>query len=258
MFSLRFLKVYKIRFLYNPMNVIITKNYNELSKKAAEILVEDISKKPNTTIGLATGKTPLGLYKQLMKLYNNKKINFSKVISFNLDEYYPIKKQNKNSYSYYLFKNLFNHINIKKSNINLLNGGTKNPEKECRDYENKIKKNPIDILILGAGINGHIGFNEPGSSYNSKTRLVDLTPETIKINSKFFKEAKIPKKALTMGVKTIMSSEKIILLASGKDKAKPIKHLINKNPNSRFPVTYLKKHKNLTVIIDKKAAYLLK
>lgn len=227
-----------------------------MSKKTAQFLIREILKKPDIRIGFSTGATPLGLYKELIRAYNQKRVDFSKITSYNLDEYYPIKKDNKNSYYYYMFQNLFNHINIKKSNINLLNGETKNPDKECRDYEKKLRKNPIDVQILGIGVNGHIAFNEPGTSFDSKTRLVKLAPETIKINSGYLKNQEIPKKALTTGVKTIMSAKKILLLASGKNKARAIKCLFNKE-SSACPVSFLKKHRNLILIIDKEAGSLL-
>ncbi len=230
------------------MFVIKTKNYRELSKRACDIIAREILKKPDLTLGLATGNTPLGLYKELIKEYKKNKIDFSKVKSFNLDEYYPIKKKDKKSFYYYMFKNFFNKIKIKKSNINMLNGETKSVKKECLNYEKKIKKNPIDVQILGVGVNGHIGFNEPGSDFNSKTRLIELTKETIKRKSRFGK--KVPAKALTMGIKTIMKAKKIILLASGKPKAKAIQHLIKTKSDKDWPVTALKKHKNLIVIIN--------
>lgn len=240
------------------MKIIIAKDYKNLSKVASEILIKEIKKNPKLTLGLPTGSTPLGLYKELIKAYKKKKINFSKIRSFNLDEYYPIKKSDKNSYHYYMFKNFFNHVNIKKENINVLNGETKNPKKECLNYRKKIEENPIDVQILGVGMNGHVAFDEPGSKFNSKTRLVKLSSETLKSNSRFFKNPKdIPKKALTVGIKTIFSTKKIILLASGKNKALAIKHLIEDKPKSQFPVTFLKKHKNLTLILDKEAASLL-
>ncbi len=224
------------------MDIIRVKNYQELSEKASRIIIDEILEKPNITIGFATGSTPLGLYKELIKAYKKKKINFSKVKTFNLDEYYPIKKTDKKSYHHYMFNNLFNQVNIKKNNINLLNGETKNPEKECKDYEAKIKKNPIDVQILGVGPNGHIAFNEPGSSLNSKTRMVALNQ----------------KKVLTMGISTIMSAKKLILLVSGKSKSKAIKCLLEGNVNKNCPVSFLRRHKNLTVIIDNKAGCLLK
>jgi len=232
------------------MKLIKVKNYKELSKKAAEIIIKEIKKKPNLVIGFATGSTPLGLYKELIDRYIKKKIDFSKIKAFNLDEYYPIKQKDKKSFYYYIFKNLFSKVNIKRENINLLNGEAKNPGGECWDYENKIKKNPIDLQILGVGVNGHIAFNEPGSKIDSVTRVVELTPETKKIN-------KINKKALTIGVSTIMKAKKIILLASGKNKAKAISYLLKGKIDKNFPVSYLKNHKNLIVIADKQAGRLI-
>ncbi len=234
------------------MFIIITKNYKEMSKRAANIVIDKISKKPTLILGLPTGETPLGMYTELIKAYKKKKVNFSKIKTFNLDEYYPIKNNNENSYHYYMNKNLFDKINIKKKNINILNGEAKNWKKECSDYEKKIKKNPIDLMILGVGINGHIGFNEPGSLNNSKTRMIQLSDETRKIN----KTKNIY--ALTIGIFTIMSAKKIILLANGKNKAKAIKRLIEGPINKDCPVSFLRKHKNLIVILDKEAASLLK
>jgi len=147
------------------MRLIKTKNYDELSEKAFQIVAKEILRKPNLIIGFATGASPLGLYRKLAEAYKKGEIDFSKIKGFNLDEYYPIKKKDKKSYSYYIFKNFFDKVNIKKENINLLNGNSKDFKKECRDYENKIRKNPIDIQILGVGINGHIGFNEPKNPY---------------------------------------------------------------------------------------------
>ncbi len=232
------------------MKLIKTKNYKEMSQKATEIIINEITKKPFITIGFATGKTALGLYKNLVEAYKKRKIDFSKIRAFSLDEYYLIKKTDKKSFYYYLHKNLFDKINIKKENIALLNGETKNPGGECWDYENRIRKSKIDLMILGVGENGHIAFNEPGSLRGSRTRLVELTSKTKKIN-------KTDKKALTQGISTIMSAKKIILLASGKKKAEAIKHLIKDKENKKWPVTYLKNHKNLIVIVDKVAGKLI-
>lgn len=225
------------------MKLLKVKDYEELSRKASEIIVRDIKKKPSSVIGFATGKTPLELYKNLVREYKKGKVNFSKIKSFNLDEYYPVEKKSKKSFYYYMFKNLFSKINIRKENINLLNGKARDFKKECENYELLIKKNPIDIQILGVGENGHIGFNEPGSDFNSRTRLVELT------------SAK--GKALTMGISTIIKSKKILLLASGKKKAKAIKKLVKGRISGKFPVSYLKKHKSLLIIIDEKAGSLL-
>src|SRR4030042_1527955 len=230
------------------MKLLKTKNYKEMSEKSVEIVIKEINKKPNLAVAFATGKTSLGLYKSLVEACKKKKIDFSEIKAFALDEYYPIKKSDKRSFYYYLYKNLFDKINLKKENINLLDGETKNPNKECRDYENKLKKNGIDLMILGVGINGHIAFNEPGSLKESKTRLVELFSETIKKN-----KIKNIKKALTIGISTIMKSKKIILLASGKNKAEAIKCLIKCKPNSCCPISFLRKHQNLIVIADKRA-----
>src|SRR3989344_1713689 len=202
------------------MKLLKINNYKEMSEKAGEIVINQIKKKPNSVIAFATGKTPPGLYREFVKAYKKGKVDFSKIKAFNLDEYYPISKKDKKSFYYYMHKNLFDKINI--------------------------KKNQIDLQILGVGVNGHIAFNEPGSALNSKTRLVELTSETKKIN-------KINKKALTMGVSTILSAKKILLLASGRKKAEAVRCLIRCKPNKCCPVSFLKKHKNLIVIVDKEA-----
>ncbi len=241
------------------MMVIISKNYNEMSKRAAKLVIDEILKKPNLRLGCPTGQTPSGMYKELVKAYKEKKADFSKVHAYMLDEYYPIKKTSKNSYNYYLNDNFFNHVNIKKENINTINPESKTPKKECVNYEKKLRKNPVDIQILGVGVNGHIGFNEPNSNFNSKTRIVNLTESTIKQNSRFFKnKEQAPKQTITLGIETIMSAKKIILLASGKNKTEAIKHLINEKEDKSWPVTALRKHKNLIVIADKDAVSLLR
>jgi glucosamine-6-phosphate deaminase len=232
------------------MKIIKVKDYNELSDVASKIIIEEITKKPNLVIGLPTGKSPLGTYKNLISEYKKGKVDFSNIRTFNLDEYYPIKKNDKKSYRHYMFKNLFDKINVKKENINLLDGTAKNFKKECEDYENKIRKNTIDLQIVGIGINGHIGFNEPGSLENSKTRLVALSLETIKRN-------KYLRKALTIGISTILKSNKIILLASGKEKARAVQGLIKGQIDKNIPASFLRKNKNLTVIIDIEAGSLL-
>ncbi|MDD5192346.1 MAG: glucosamine-6-phosphate deaminase [Candidatus Nanoarchaeia archaeon] len=234
------------------MKIIITKDYNNMSKLASEIVIKEIKKKPNLVVAFPTGKTPLGLCELLVRAYKNKKIDFSDIKTFRLDEYYPIKANDKKSLGYSIQKNLLDKVNIRKDNINTLNTETKGFDRECRNYEAKIRKNKIDLMILGVGVNGHIAFNEPGSLEGSKTRLVELTPETIKRN-----KIKKIKNALTIGVSTIMKSEKIILLASGKDKAEAIRCLMKCKPDKCCPISFLKKHKNLIVIIDKEAGRLI-
>lgn len=229
------------------MRIVKVKNYRLMSKIASGLLIDEIASKPNLTVGFATGKTQKGFYKNLIR----SKSDFSKIRSFNLDEYYPIKKDNKKSLRYYMEKNFFKKVNIKRSHIDFLNGETKDPKKESKRYEEKIKKNPIDIQFLGLGVNGHIAYNEPGSKYNSRTRLVELAPSTIKRKGG-------PKHGITMGIKTILSAKKIVLLASGKDKAEAVKGLINGKIGEECPASFLRKHKDITIILDKKAAQLLK
>ena len=238
------------------MKIIEKEDYKDISKGAAKIIIAQIKKKPNSVICFPTGSTVLGLYKELINSYKKNKVDFSKVIAFNLDEYLGLSKNNKQSYNYFLNKKLFDHINIK--NRNLLDGSINNPKKLSLDYEKKLKKHHIDVIILGIGVNGHIGFNEPGSKLTSKTRIVNLSKDTIKSNSRFFKNIKeVPKKAITIGIATILSSKKIILLASGKNKAKAIKKLIKGEITEKVPATALRKHKDVTIIIDKQAASLL-
>jgi glucosamine-6-phosphate deaminase len=225
------------------MKIIKTKNYKELSDKASKIILSEVLRKPNSVIGFATGKTPIGTYKNLVKEYKKGKVDFSKIKTFNLDEYYPLKNNDKRSHEKYMSRKLFDNINVRKENIHLLNGSSKNFKKECKDYEYKIKSNPIDLQILGIGVNGHIGFNEPGSNFNSKTRLVKLTH--------------VKGKGLTMGISTIIKSKKPILLASGKKKAKAILGLIKGNINKNLPASFLRKNKNLVIIIDDEAGSLL-
>lgn len=240
------------------MIIIETKNYKEMSGKASELIIDGIKRKPNLAICFATGNTPLGIYRELVKAHKKKKVSFSHVRSFNSDEYYPISRKDKNSYNYYMNKNLFDKVDIKKKNINILNGEAGDWKKECLEYEKKIRKNKIDLCILGVGRNGHIAFNEPGSSFNSKTRLIKLTYNTIKTNSRFFKDKnKVLKSALTIGIKTIINARKIILIASGKEKAIAVSKLVGRI-DSKWPVSVLRRHKNLIVIIDKGAGRLLK
>ncbi len=232
------------------MHIIKTKNKNELSKKAFEIIKNEIIKKPALVLGLATGKTPEKLYDFLIKECKNKKISFSKVKFFNLDEYYPIRSKNKKSFSYYLYKTFLNKIDAKPSNIHFLSGEG-DVKKQCREYEKKIKNNKIDILILGIGKNSHIAFNEPNSSLNSKTRLVLLSDSTRKANKIKFTHA------ITLGIKNILSAKKILLLASGKSKAKALKSMLKGKVNKTCPASFLKKHKQLILIIDKNAGSLI-
>ncbi|ABY92722.1 MAG: Glucosamine-6-phosphate deaminase [Caldanaerobacter subterraneus] len=241
------------------MKVIITVNYEEMSKKAAEIVKKQIKEKPNTVLGLATGSTPLGMYKHLIEMYKRGEIDFSNVITFNLDEYIGLSPDHPQSYHYFMFHNFFNHINIKKENVHIPNGIAEDLEEECRKYEEEIEKaGGIDLQILGIGINGHIGFNEPDESIETKTHVVTLTEKTINANKRFFKSAEeVPRKAITMGLGSIMKAKKIVLLASGKNKAEAIKETIKGQLTTKVPATVLALHHDVTIIIDKEAASLI-
>ncbi|WP_123054574.1 glucosamine-6-phosphate deaminase [Clostridium sp. JN-1] len=238
------------------MRFIIVDNYEEMSKKAAVMLASQIILKPDSVLGLATGDTPLGMYSELVSMYKKGEIDFSSAKTFNLDEYYGINKDNTQSYHYYMMKNLFEHINIKTENINIPDGTSEDVEKECLAYEKKIvQAGGIDIQVLGIGVNGHIGFNEPDVNFEAETHLVSLDEKTIQSNSRFFKSIEeVPTKAVSMGIKTIMNSKKIILLANGKSKAEAVYNTIKGKICPEVPASILQLHKDVTVIIDKEAA----
>lgn len=241
------------------MRIIRVNNYDEMSQKAANMISSQITLKHDSVLGLATGDTPTGMYKALIKLYNDKEIDFSDVTSFNLDEYYGLSDDNTESYHYYMMNNLFKYINIKSENINMLSGVTRNIEKECSNYDNKIKSvGGIDIQILGIGVNGHIGFNEPSVNFEAGTHLVNLDMKTIESNSRFFKSMnEVPKSALSMGIKTIMQSKIIVLLANGEAKAEAIYKTVKGKICPEVPASILQLHNNVNIIVDKEAAKLL-
>ena len=233
------------------MRIIDCNDYEEMSQKAAEIVKSQILMKPNCVLGLATGSTPIGMYKKLVGM----KIDFSDVATFNLDEYYPIAQENSQSYYTFMRKNLYDKVNLKKENIFIPNGETKDALRECENYEKAIeKKGGIDLQILGIGQNGHIGFNEPGENLESLTHVVDLAESTINANARFFeKREQVPNQALTMGIATIMKARKIILMASGKNKAEAIEAVLAGKINTQIPATILCAHPDVTIICDKDA-----
>jgi glucosamine-6-phosphate deaminase len=241
------------------LRLIIANNYEDMSKKAANMVAAQILLKPNSVLGLATGSTPLMTYKYLIKLFADETIDFNEVITFNLDEYVGIQPNNINSYHYYMEDNFFKHVNIKNENKYIPNGTTLNTENECVEYEKKIRsKGGIDFQILGIGNNGHIGFNEPDLKFEAVTHPINLDDETIKANSRFFNnEEEVPKKAITMGVKTIMNARKVILLANGENKAETIYKSICGKIDPTLPASILQLHPDVTFILDKEAAALL-
>lgn len=238
------------------MKIVIVKDYDEMSRKAANIFASQIILKPDSTLGLATGDTPLGMYKELVRLYKNGDIDFSNITTFNLDEYNDLPKENAHSYHYYMMKNLFKHINIKTSKINLPDGMALDIQKECNDYERRIEEaGGIDLQVLGIGKNGHIGFNEPDIKFEAKTHLVKLDKNTIEANSRFFDSIdEVPTKAISMGIKTIMHARKIILLASGIEKFEAIVNTVNGSIIPEVPASVLQLHPDVTLIIDKEAS----
>ena len=239
-------------------------------KENAEILVaEEIKnlieknnkKGKKTVLGLATGSSPLGVYKKLIDLHKKEKVTFKNVITFNLDEYYGLKKDHKESYHHFMDEKLFKHIDINRNNIHIPDGelDKKSIDKFCKDYEKKIKScGGIDIQILGIGANGHIGFNEPGSNLNSVTRLVKLDYKTRKDARLNFNGIKnVPTSAITTGIKTILSSKRIILIAWGQAKAEAIKNSVESRQNVKVPASLLQLHENVTFILDKSSSSLL-
>lgn len=237
------------------MKFIVCKDYEEMSRKAAQIMADVIKNKPDCVLGLATGSTPTGMYKELVNMNKGGEISFENVVSYNLDEYYPISPDNDQSYRYFMNDNLFNHINIDIENTHVLNGEAKNPEDECAAYDKAIEAaGGIDIQVLGIGRNGHIAFNEPDEVLIAQTHKVALTDDTIDANSRFFASADdVPKHALTMGMASILSARKIILLANGASKQDAIKDLLSDEIKTSNPSTFLKLHPDVTILCDEEA-----
>lgn len=234
---------------------VICKNKTEMGEKCAEIIAEQLIKKKNTVLGLATGSSPVPTYKKLIDLCEEEKISFSDVKAFNLDEYVGLASYNIQSYAYFMADNLFNHIDIKQENTHIPNGIAEDIEDECKRYDSLLAANgQIDLQLLGIGVNGHIGFNEPSDAFSGGTLCVDLTNETINSNSIFFdKQDDVPKKAITMGIQSIMKSKKIILLASGIGKLDALKKAFTGEITPWLPASVLQTHPDVTVIGDKEA-----
>ncbi|WP_042143470.1 glucosamine-6-phosphate deaminase [Paucisalibacillus sp. EB02] len=237
------------------MEVIRVKDYDAMSKEAASFLVERINRLKNPILGLATGSTPEGLYKCLIEEYKQGNVSFKDVKSFNLDEYVGLEKNDPNSYYYFMKDKLFDHVDISLDHVRVPNGVATDLQQECVDHEEAIKAaGGIDVQLLGIGANGHIGFNEPGTPFTSKTQVVDLEESTIQANSRFFNSIEeVPTQAVSMGIETIMNSKEILLLASGASKAGALAKLINGDVTEDVPASVLKNHPNVTVIVDEAA-----
>lgn len=240
------------------MNIIVVGSAKETGKTAFKIIKKTITAIPNAVLCFPTGSSPLPLYQEMVADFKANSTDYSKVISFNLDEYKGLGSRHPQSYRYFMDTKLFDSLNIKKENINFPNGIIKDSKTECDNYHNLLMKNRRDIQILGIGSNGHIGFNEPGTPFDSVTHLVSLSASTIRDNSRFFDSIKeVPKQAITMGLSEIMDSEKIILIATGINKAHAIYDMIKGPVNEECPASILQTHNNVSVILDKDAASLL-
>ena len=238
------------------MEVIIKADYEQMSAEAAAKIADLVYHQPNAVLGLATGSTPLGLYRELIRLHREDGLDFSKVITFNLDEYVGLPASHEQSYNYFMRDKLFNHINVNPSNLHIPNGMASDIDAYCLWYEEEIEAyGGIDIQILGIGNNGHIAFNEPASSLGSRTRLKTLTKETIDGNARHFDDlTEVPRYAITMGVGTIMEATTCILLASGKGKADTVAKAIEGPITSLVTASALQLHPDAIFILDEEAA----
>ena len=242
------------------MEIIVCKTKEEASRKAAALVAALVKKNPKAVLGLATGSTPIPLYKELIALNKAKKISFKNVRSWNLDEYWGLPPTHDQSYRYFMDTNLFDHIDIAKKATHVLNGLAKDAAKECAAYEKAIKAaGGIDLQVLGIGSDGHIAFNEPGSSLASRTRLVSLTPQTVKDNSRFFKKAAdVPRYALSMGVGSIMEAKRVVLLAFGANKAAAVAGAVEGGVSQFCTASALQMHPDAWFFCDAAAAAKLK
>ena len=237
------------------MEIIISPTYEEMSRASAKAVAELLNQKPNAVLGLATGSTPLGLYKELARMHKNDGLDFSQVTTFNLDEYVGLKKDHPQSYHYFMHENLFKHINILTQNVYLPSGTTDNYAAFCQWYERRIKEcGGIDLQLLGIGSDGHIGFNEPSSSLGSRTRIKTLAQSTIEDNARFFEKIEdVPIYAITMGVGTIFEARKIVFLANGANKADAVANAIEGPITSMITASALQLHPDVTAYLDRAA-----
>lgn len=232
------------------MNLIKANGYKDLSRKAANVISAQVILKPNSVLGLATGSSPIGTYEQLIEWYQKGDVDFSKVTSVNLDEYWGISPENPQSYRYFMNQHFFSHVNINPLNTNVPNGLANDPEEECIRYEKLIADlGGIDLQLLGIGHNGHIGFNEPDASFEKTTHVVELDETTRKANARFFQSLEeVPDRAITMGIRSIMQSKKILLIANGPDKQDIIQKALFGPVTPELPASILQFHPDVTVV----------
>ncbi|MFY0545822.1 glucosamine-6-phosphate deaminase [Brevibacillus sp. H7] len=241
------------------MKVVKVEKYEEVCEHASEMVLTAWKQHPQLVLGLATGSTPIGFYRRLVERYLQERLDFSGITTFNLDEYYPIKRSHPQSFARFMKEHFFDHVNIPAEQIHILNGEALDTGEECSRFEAGIDAaGGVDIQILGIGRNGHIGFNEPGTPFGSRSHLVALTASTIQANSRFFADpSEMPRHALTMGIQTIMKSKKILLLAVGEGKAEAIRLALQGPVTEAMPASILKRHPDVTLILDRGAASLL-
>lgn len=237
------------------MRIYKGKDYTDMSRKAANIISAQVIMKPDCVLGLATGSTPIGLYQQLVAWYEKGDLDFSEVRTVNLDEYKGLSRENDQSYYYFMHHNLFDHVNLPAENSHLPNGMEPDSDKECRRYSELIRSmGGVDLQLLGIGHNGHIGFNEPGDAFDNDVHCVDLTQSTIEANKRFFASADdVPKQAYTMGIKTIMQAKKILIVASGEDKADIVRDAFFGPITPKVPASVLQLHNDVTLVADEAA-----
>ena len=237
------------------MRIYKAKDYVDMSRKAANIVSAQVIMKPNCVLGLATGSTPIGLYKQLVEWYNKGDLDFSEVMTVNLDEYKGLSRDNDQSYYYFMHQNLFDHVNIPAENTHLPNGMEPDSQKECQEYTNLIQSlGGVDLQLLGIGHNGHIGFNEPGEAFDKQVHCVNLTQSTIEANKRFFASADdVPKQAYTMGIKTIMQAKKILVVVNGEAKADIVERAFFGPVTPEVPASILQMHNDVTLVGDEAA-----
>ena len=246
----------KMQKSYPGCKKIVAEDYEDLSRIAGKYVRECIEEKPDLVLGLPTGSTPIGMYDALVKMYETGQLDFSQVTTFNLDEYLGLQRDHNQSYYYFMNQHLYSKVNLKPENINIPNGVAQDMEAECAAYDEKIiAKGGLDVMVLGVGQNGHIGFNEPGDELEARTHIVSLTENTIKANARFFDSEKdVPTKAITMGMGQILKAKKILLLVSGKEKRRVIQEMFSDHKiDTENPVTFLLLHPDVTLVIDRDA-----
>ena len=241
------------------MKIIIAKDYEEMSAKAFEVMAEVVKNNPHAVLGLATGSTPLGLYKNMIDDHKKNGTSYKQMKTVNLDEYAGLDETSDQSYVYFMRKNLFDGLDIDRKNTNIENGTAVDREAECARYTALLNELQQDIQVLGIGSNGHIAFNEPGTPFGSDTHIVDLAESTIKDNSRLFKNIEdVPRQAVTMGLKNIMHAKKILILANGANKAKAVYGLVKGEVTEQVPASVLQLHPDCTLVCDEAAAALIR